>query len=345
MRGRPQQRFGSKAHGCAAGLEDIPRSEANFRVVEVGERVVEEKNAGVGLASAADPRCECMAREFWQRAPLIDPKYRFVQHPNRPGCGHPVDNGRERTAQFREGADVAQHLGVERRAVSLPVTGQKLAFEPRHVHSYGTFRFAGPALDAKIERLINSVIVETGIREFHAHSHSQNIGAAASGVRLLSGRHIRRAHGAFKRLAANAEAAAHLDRPAHAAIFGIIEKRAGIRTYVARAKAEILGKRRAVHDLAGIEDSFGIERPLDGSESFVKHGTEHLLHEGAANKAIAVLAGERAAKLKHEIGDIVRDSFELANARVGFHVHNRPDVQTPDGSVSSTRPPLFRASG
>ena len=43
-----------------------------------------------------------------------------------------------------------------------------------------------------------------------------------------------------------------------------------------------------------------------------------------------MLSRECAAKLKHEIGDILRDGFELTDAVLGFHIDHGPHVQTAD---------------
>ena len=58
-----------------------------------------------------------------------------------------------------------------------------------------------------------------------------------------------------------------------------------------------------------------IERPLDLPERLVEHRPEHLLHERAADQAVAVLARQRAAELEHQVGDVVGDRLELADAR------------------------------
>ena len=53
-----------------------------------------------------------------------------------------------------------------------------------------------------------------------------------------------------------------------------------------------------------------IERPLDVAERLVEYRAEHLPHEWAANESVAVLAGQRAAELEDEIGDVVGQRLE-----------------------------------
>ena len=60
---------------------------------------------------------------------------------------------------------------------------------------------------------------------------------------------------------------------------------------------------------------------------------EHLLHERAADEAVAVLARQRAAVFEHEIADIVGDRLELPHAFLGLEIDDRPDVQTADRCV------------
>ena len=68
-------------------------------------------------------------------------------------------------------------------------------------------------------------------------------------------------------------------------------------------------------------------------ERLVERRPEHLLHERAAHQAVAVLARQRAAELEHEVGDVVGDRLERADAVVGLQVDHRPHVQAADRRV------------
>ena len=114
---------------------------------------------------------------------------------------------------------------MHRRPIRLPVTRKELALEPRHIHAHGAFRFTRPALEAKIQHIVNAAIVQSGRSQTSAHRQAQHVSAAARRMRFLlrlfamSGR----AHGSFERLAAHA--ALHIfDRAAHSAVIGIIRK-------------------------------------------------------------------------------------------------------------------------
>src|SRR4030095_10596562 len=124
---------------------------------------------------------------------------------------------REAAAPDRGLMRVPEHARFHRCAVALPIVGEELALEPRDVDADGAFRFAGPALEAEIPRLVHTPITEAGLAQPAGDRQPQHVGAAARRMLLLARRHVRRAHGAFERLAAHAEAAAHLDGAGHAA--------------------------------------------------------------------------------------------------------------------------------
>ena len=68
-------------------------------------------------------------------------------------------------------------------------------------------------------------------------------------------------------------------------------------------------------------------------ERLVERRPEHLLHERAAHEAVAMLAGERAAELEHEVGDVVGERLERPHAFGGLHVDHGPHVQAADRRV------------
>ena len=152
----------------------------------------------------------------------------------------------------------------ERRAVPRPVVGEELALEPRHVHADRALGLAGAALEAEVEHLVHALVAEARLAEPAGHRQPQHVGAPARRVRLLARRHVRRAHRAVERLAARADAAAHLDGAAHAAVLGVVEE---------RRRAAASGSRRrsagcavsggASTILPGLKMPCGIERPLD----------------------------------------------------------------------------------
>ena len=149
------------------------------------------------------------------------------------------------------------------RAVPAPVVGQELALEPRHVDADGTLRLAGAALEAQIEHLANALVAEPGLADPAGHRQAQHVRPPARRVRFLARRHVRRAHRPVERLAAGAEAAAHLDGARQPAVLRVVEERDRLRRAIRGAVAQIGRQRRRVDDLPGVEDAVRIERPLD----------------------------------------------------------------------------------
>src|SRR4029079_7420831 len=152
------------------------------------------------------------------------------------------------------------------RAVATPVVGEELALDPRDVDANRTLRFAGAALEAEVEHVVDAFVAEPGFVEAAGERQAECVGAAARRVFLLARRHVGRAHRSVERLAANAEAAAHLDGPTHAAVLTVVEPGRRIGGVIRRTVAKVGRERRRVDDLAGIEDAVLIEGALDGAE-------------------------------------------------------------------------------
>src|SRR5262245_13441092 len=89
----------------------------------------------------------------------------------------------------------------------------------------------------------------------------------------------------------------------------------------------------SIDDLPWVEDATRIECALDVAEPLVDLPSEHPFHERAAHEAIAVLAGERAAELQHEIGAGGGDRLELPHAGLRLEIHDWPYVQAADRRV------------
>src|SRR5205807_28154 len=210
---------------------------------------------------------------------------------------------------------------------------EKLALEPRHVHTDRTLRLASPALEAEVEGLVNAIIPEARFSQAARHGEAQRVGSASRRMRFFTGNHIRRAHGPGEFFAAGSNAAAHFDRAAHATVFGVVKPGNRFGRLIALAETQVRGERGRIDDLTRIQDSQWIEGLLDLAERLVKHGTEHLPHERAAHEAIAVFAGKGAAEFEHEIRYLLRDSFKLSDTLRGFEIDDRPHVQAAYGRM------------
>jgi hypothetical protein len=98
--------------------------------------------------------------------------------------------------------------------------------------------------------------------------------------------------------------------------------------------AQVVGHRRRVDDLAGVQPALGVEDALDLPERLVQLVAEQLAVELAAGQAVAVLAGVDAAVLADEVLDLHRDrAHHLDLAGLG-EVDEGADVQAADRAVA-----------
>ncbi len=116
---------------------------------------------------------------------------------------------------------------------------------------------------------MHAVVAQAGFADSPGHREPQHVSAAARRMRFFARHHIRRTHRPGKLLTAGPHAAAHLDRAAHAAVFGVVEPRGGIRRLITGAEAQIRREWRRIHNLAGIQDAQRIESLLDLAERLV----------------------------------------------------------------------------
>ena len=107
---------------------------------------------------------------------------------------------------------MAKRPSAERRAMSPPVIGEKLALETRDVDADRAFGLAGATLEAEIEDLVDAAIAQAGFVEASGHRQTEHVGPAARRMFLFQGRPVRRTHRAIELLATGANAAAHRNR-------------------------------------------------------------------------------------------------------------------------------------
>jgi hypothetical protein len=74
--------------------------------------------------------------------------------------------------------------------VAPPVVGKEVAFEPRDVYSHGTFRLAGAALEAQIQRSKDAFVAETGLAETARHRQPKDIRTSSRRIHLVASGHI-----------------------------------------------------------------------------------------------------------------------------------------------------------
>ena len=98
--------------------------------------------------------------------------------------------------------------------------------------------------------------------------------------------------------------------------------------------AQVLIHWRCVDDLIGVHQAVGIEGGLQFLEQFVDIRPEHLLVPHAPDDAVAVLPAEGAAKVFHQVADLVGDGHHLGHAFLVLETDHRPDVQAADAGVT-----------
>ena len=128
----------------------------------VRERVVEERRASACARRRAAPAARASARERGSARRRSMPSTRLVRA-RRTGAlfSDPVRQRREAAAPLgQRAARCPSTRACERRAVPLPVVGEELALEPRHVHADRALGLARAALEAQIERLVDALVAE-----------------------------------------------------------------------------------------------------------------------------------------------------------------------------------------
>ena len=283
--------------------------------------------------AAREPRREAAQRELRQRALAGDAEHALGEHLRRRQAAQQVRERRDSLPDAAEPGDLAERAGAQRQAVLLVVLAQHLGLQLGHVHVRGALGLAGLALDAEVHRVVEALAGEFIGGELAADDHAEHRCAGAGGVLLLARRHEGGAHAAVQ-FAARALAVAHLHVRAEAAVLAEVEVGRHVDGLVAGADAQVLPQAGRLDDLAGVHDAVGVERLLQLLERLIELGAEHLLREDAAHDAVAVLAGEAAAELEHEVGDLLCDRGHLLDALVLLEVDDGTYVQAAGGRVA-----------
>ena len=122
---------------------------------------------------------------------------------------------------------------------------QKLALQASHIHPGRAFPFAGLAFQTQIEDRQQLLVAEPGRLQTAGKGQTQGVGAAARAVDFVARGHIGRAHGACKRLAACAYAAALFGCLQQPAEIGKIECGGVVRLLAIYLRASAVGFKAA----------------------------------------------------------------------------------------------------
>jgi hypothetical protein len=211
---------------------------------------------------------------------------------------------------------------------------EELVLHLGHVDVGRTLGLAALALQAQVHHLVEPLAGELGRRHPAGEHRAEGVGPAARGVFFIAGGHVAGAHGALQLLAAGAHAVAHLDRRRKAALGREIEQGDGLPRLVADAVAEVFQDAGRIHDVARVHPAVGVERLLQTAEGLHERGAVHPLQERAAGAPVAVLAGNGAAVLQHQVGDLVGDCPYLLHAARDLEVDHGADVQAADRAMA-----------
>src|SRR5579872_1803008 len=110
-------------------------------------------------------------------------------------------------------------------------------------------------------------------------------------------------------------------------LFGKTEDGFECRRLTARFIAQHRVHRRRVHDLARVEDAFGIPTGFDLPEKPIVLFTYHLPDKFAAQPSVAMFPAERAFVSFYQGGDLLRDLAEQLIAFDGLQVNDRAQVK------------------
>src|SRR3954451_22541576 len=101
---------------------------------------------------------EGVADERGRRPATIETEKLLVDPAAGPAAGDGVRDRREPAAPLRQRADASDHAGPQRHPVPLPVAGEELALEARHVHANGALGLARAAFEAQVEHVVDVVV-------------------------------------------------------------------------------------------------------------------------------------------------------------------------------------------
>ena len=338
MAARPQQRLPTSSTSqpaiSSSSTAAMPTPGSVKVVNEVGEHDDAAERRCLLFLSRVEPAQQGAPVEARQR-PVARDAQRALQQCARTGQRREhVRQRRERGTEPVEPARRGEEARASRHTVFALVLVEELALHRRHVDAERALALARLAFQAEVEDVVQTLVAERRARIGLRQRVHQRVGAAARAVLLLARGHVRRAHDARRPLAADADVHAAVGRAAHPA--GRRERQSRRQRWRRRQceVTDVVGHRRRVDDLAGVEQRVRVEEALDLAHRLVQLVAEDGAVELAARQAVAVLAGVGPAELGDQVADLLRDGAHGGHlGRLG-EVHERTDVQAADRCVS-----------
>src|SRR5262245_32021625 len=211
---------------------------------------------------------------------------------------------------------------------------EEFIFDLRHVHVGRALGFTSLAFKAKVHDLVQPSAGEVRRRNAAGKHRPKSVGPAAGGMLFIFCRHVRGAHCSLHRLAANANAVAHLDGCGKSALFRKVEQSAWLPGLILWPIPEMIGERGAVYNVPRIHQVLRVEGALQFTKRLEDRGTIHALEIRAAGAPVAVLARDCPAEFHHQISDLLGDSFDLFERRFSLLVDDWTNMKAPDRAVS-----------
>ena len=246
----------------------------------------------------------------------------------RPGEDGVGERGSERTVAG-EPVSEAEDVVMQRMQAALVMLREELRFVGGHVHLNGALRLAGFATQAEVECFVHGLALESFFAQTPGKHLPEQVGAAARGVLLLAGGAIAGAHHAAAVLRhaptpTQRSVACSSDPSSRRRRSGSPTRETGVRAVRSRlvsmdidSVAQIFSRIVDAHgigELAGIHAVVGIPQCLEFAERLDQLRAEHFGQQRGARLAVAMLAGERAAKCEHNVRRALNELAELAQS-------------------------------
>src|SRR6478752_7083978 len=304
----------------AGRLERLDRRDADVRVHVVVERVGEEDDLPPGRvrrpASLPEPLLERERRELGHLALLRHPGSELEGLRKRRRLRDEVDEPRCPRGEPGDLIDQPERVRVTRAEPVLPAMVEELRLVGGHVDVDRAVVRAALAREAEVERLHHLVRLPAVGDDLPVEHLEQETRAAAGRVHLLARRHEGRAHDVYAPGgAALADADTADGRVREVAVVArVAELDLRPPRLVVGAEAEVLVDAVGPDDLARVHLPVGVPDRLELLEGPDEVVAEHLRQELRARLAVAVLPGQRAAELEHEVARVLEPAPELRDA-------------------------------
>ena len=269
-------------------------------------------------------------RQLGKRALLRDAEDVFDERAGERTAEQSVGEGGRECAEAGEFVSVAKDIVMERMNAPLVLLREELGLVSGHVDGDRALGLASLATEAEVEGLVDSLALKAFGAQCSGEHFPEQARTASCGVLLVAGGPVTGAHDA----AVGLEACTDADTAGGGALeralvaeenemgfkVGVVMRTlAGLAGGVAQVLDGIINANR-IGELAGIHAVVGIPDGLELAEGLDKLGAEHFGQKRSAGLAIAMLARERTAERKDEVGGAIEELAEFAQALVGVEV-------------------------